>query len=148
MGDVDQQTPDQPERVEDMETADYEDFGSLLKRLRGRRQPPRGNPAHRRFQLLPVPDRKGGARPRHQPAAQAGRPLPRGPRGAWSGGPATARSPDPFSDQAMDVERAYRFVLDDPAFRVGTRPDGPLTVNAKRFIVEMYEKFTGKRLLE
>ena len=48
----------------------------------------------------------------------------------------------------MDVERAYRFVLDDPAFRVGTRPDGPMTVNAKRFIVEMYEKFTGKRLLE
>ena len=55
--------------------------------------------------------------------------------------------PDPYSDEAMDVERAYRFVLDDPAFRVGTRPDGPLTVNAKRFIVEMYEKFTGKRLL-
>ena len=46
------------------------------------------------------------------------------------------------------MERAYRFVLDDPAFRVGTRPDGRMTVNAKRFIVEMYEKFTGKRLLE
>ena len=56
--------------------------------------------------------------------------------------------PDPYGDEAQDVERAYRFVLDDPAFRVGTRPDGPLTVNAKRFIVEMYEKFTGKRLLE
>jgi transcriptional regulator with XRE-family HTH domain len=56
--------------------------------------------------------------------------------------------PDPYGDEAMDVERAYQFVLSDPAFRAGTRPDGPMTVNAKRFIVEMYEKFTGKRLLE
>ena len=56
--------------------------------------------------------------------------------------------PDPYGDEAQDVERAYQFVLSDPAFRVGTRPDGPMTINAKRFIVEMYEKFTGKRLLE
>ena len=55
---------------------------------------------------------------------------------------------DPFSDEAMEVERAYQFVLADPAFRVGTRPDGPMSLSAKRFIVEMYERFTGKRLLE
>ena len=48
----------------------------------------------------------------------------------------------------QDLERAYRFVLDDPQFRVGTRPDGPLSINAKRFIVEMYEKLIGKRLLQ
>ena len=56
--------------------------------------------------------------------------------------------PDSLSDEAMDMERAYRFVLDAPAFRVGTPTDGPMTVNAKRFIVEMYEKFTSERLLE
>ena len=56
--------------------------------------------------------------------------------------------PDPYSDEAMEVERAYQYVLADPAFRVGTRPDGPMSVNAKRFIVEMYERFTNKRLLE
>ncbi len=56
--------------------------------------------------------------------------------------------PSPNSDEALDVERAFRFVLADPAFRVGTRPDGPLSVSAKRFIVEMYERFTDKRLLE
>ncbi len=56
--------------------------------------------------------------------------------------------PDPTADQALEVERAYRYVLSDPVFRVGTRPDGPLSLNAKRFIVEMYQKFTGKRLLE
>ena len=31
---------------------------------------------------------------------------------------------------------------------MGTRPSGPLSEEAKRFIVEMYERFTGKRLLD
>ena len=51
-------------------------------------------------------------------------------------------------DEPQEVERAYQYVLADPHFRVGTRPDGPLSLSAKRFIVEMYERFTGKRLLE
>lgn len=55
---------------------------------------------------------------------------------------------NPYGEEALDVERAYRYVLDDPVFRVGTRPDGPLSLSAKRFIVEMYERFTNKRLLE
>ena len=55
---------------------------------------------------------------------------------------------DPYSDEAMEVERAYQYVLADPAFRVGTRPDGPITLKTKRFIVEMYERFSNKRLLE
>ena len=50
--------------------------------------------------------------------------------------------------ESQEVERAYQYVLADPHFRVGTRPDGPLSLSAKRFIVEMYERFTGKRLLE
>ena len=55
---------------------------------------------------------------------------------------------DPFSEEAMEVDRAYQYVLADPVFRVGTRPDGPITLKTKRFIVEMYERYTGKRLLE
>ena len=55
---------------------------------------------------------------------------------------------DPYSDEAMEVERAYQYVLADPVFRVGTRPDGPITLKTKRFIVEMYERFSNKRLLE
>ena len=51
-------------------------------------------------------------------------------------------------DETLDVERAYQYVLADPRFRVGARPQGPLTTEAKRFIVEMYERFTGKQLLE
>ena len=56
--------------------------------------------------------------------------------------------PDPNSNDVLEVERAYRYVLDDPVFRVGTRPDGPLSLNAKRFIVEMYERFTNRKLLQ
>ena len=55
---------------------------------------------------------------------------------------------DPYSDEAMEVERAYQYVLADPVFRVGTRPDGPITLKTKRFIVEMYERFANKKLLE
>ena len=125
----------------------YEDIGALLKRLRGR------------VSLREVTRRTGVSasylsqieRGVSQPGANVVRKLAElynvdaqellkraghGPQ------------PGPYSDEAMDVERAYRFVLDDPAFRVGTRPDGPMTLSAKRFIVEMYEKFTGKRLLE
>ena len=56
--------------------------------------------------------------------------------------------PDPNSNEVLEVERAYRYVLDDPAFRVSARPEGPLSISAKRFIVEMYQRFTNKRLLE
>ena len=52
------------------------------------------------------------------------------------------------TDEPLEIERAYQYVLSDPRFRFGTRPSGPLALDAKRFIVEMYERFSGKRLLE
>ena len=55
---------------------------------------------------------------------------------------------DAGADAEANVDRAFEFVLADPKFRFGTRPDGPLSLAAKRFIVEMYETLTGKRLLE
>ena len=125
----------------------YEDIGALLKRLRGR------------VSLREVNRRTGVSisylsqieRGEKQPGANVVRKLadlyrvdPQQLLKRAGHGP----QPDPYGDEAMDVERAYQFVLSDPAFRVGTRPDGPMTINAKRFIVEMYEKFTGKRLLE
>lgn len=55
--------------------------------------------------------------------------------------------PDGEDADEMEVERAFQYVLADRRFRFGTRPAGPLTVDAKRFIVEMYEKLTGKNLL-
>ena len=55
---------------------------------------------------------------------------------------------EPVADEATEVERAYDYVLSDPVFRVGTRPRGPLSMESKRFIVELYERYTGKRLLQ
>ena len=54
---------------------------------------------------------------------------------------------EPEGDEPAEVERAYRYVLADPVFRVGTRPRGPLSMESKRFIVELYERYSGKRLL-
>ena len=54
---------------------------------------------------------------------------------------------EPEADEATEVERAYDYVLSDPVFRVGTRPRGALSIESKRFIVELYERYTGKRLL-
>ena len=48
-----------------------------------------------------------------------------------------------------EVDRAFQYVIGDPEYRQGTRlRDANLTVDAKRFIVEMYQKVTGKKLLE
>ena len=45
------------------------------------------------------------------------------------------------------VEVAYQQVLADPTFKFGTRASD-VDENAKRFIIELYEKATGKRLLQ
>jgi len=46
-----------------------------------------------------------------------------------------------------EVEMAFNFVMNDPRYKSGTRIKGGLTTEVKRFIVEMYEKATGKKLL-
>ena len=49
----------------------------------------------------------------------------------------------------LKIEKAYRHVISDPRFRHGTRLKGSaLSVETKRFIVEMYEKMTDQKLLE
>lgn len=46
-----------------------------------------------------------------------------------------------------EVELAFKYVMSDPRYKSGTRIKGGLTTEVKRFIVEMYEKATGKKLL-
>lgn len=46
-----------------------------------------------------------------------------------------------------EVELAFRYVMSDPRYKSGARVKGELTTEVKRFIVEMYEKATGKKLL-
>jgi len=53
-----------------------------------------------------------------------------------------------MSDQER-VEWAFRCVISDPDYKFGTslRTSTELSLEAKRFIVEVYEKATGKKLL-
>lgn len=46
------------------------------------------------------------------------------------------------------IERAYRYAVEDPDFRVGTRhpPEG-LDIEAKKYIISIYEKVMGRKLL-
>jgi len=37
--------------------------------------------------------------------------------------------------------------LGDPRYHFGTRLTGPVTTDVKRFVIEMYEQATGKKLL-
>lgn len=132
---------------EDGEPDGVEDFGTLLKRLRGD------------LSLRDV-NRLCGVSGSYLSQIERGQRMPGRnlvlklaeaydvdgdellKRAGHTGQPATN------SRETLDVERAFQYVLADPDFRVGTRPDGPLSTNSKRFIVEMYERFTGKRLLE
>ena len=53
----------------------------------------------------------------------------------------------PVLSDEEEVEMAFRYVMNDPRYKSGTRVKGELTPEIKRFIVEMYEKATGKTLL-
>ena len=53
----------------------------------------------------------------------------------------------PVLTDEEEIEMAFRYVVNDPRYRSGTRIRGELTTEVKRFIVEMYEKATGKKLL-
>lgn len=54
---------------------------------------------------------------------------------------------EPSLSDEQEVEMAFNYVMNDPRYKSGTRMTGELTMEVKRFIVEMYEKATGKKLL-
>lgn len=54
---------------------------------------------------------------------------------------------EPRLSDAQEVDMAFKYVMSDPRYQSGTRVSGELTTEIKRFIVEMYEKATGKKLL-
>lgn len=49
-------------------------------------------------------------------------------------------------DEETEIERVYRFVLEDRRVRGLVKPQDP-TLDTMRFIIELYEKITGKNLL-
>jgi transcriptional regulator with XRE-family HTH domain len=46
-----------------------------------------------------------------------------------------------------ELDVAFRQVLADPTFQFGTRFQGDLDSEAKRFVIELYQRATGKKLL-
>jgi len=50
--------------------------------------------------------------------------------------------------QEQKIEKAFLHVISDPTFKYGTRLKGKYDLDGKRFIVEMYEKLTKKKLLD
>jgi transcriptional regulator with XRE-family HTH domain len=56
--------------------------------------------------------------------------------------------PEAVMSDAEHLEWAFQCVLSDPEYRFGNRLRGTeLTPDAKRFIIEVYEKATGRKLL-
>ena len=133
---------------EEIERQD-EDVGEMLRRLRGNRSL-RGvqrltGISNAYLSQVEKGDRRPGPRVLSRLAALYGVRLQELLRRA---GHLDIEGEEPEVDEAAEVERGYQYVLSDPFFRVGTRPRGPLSLETKRFIVEMYERFTGKRLLQ
>ena len=58
-----------------------------------------------------------------------------------------AKEIKPALSDEEEIDMAFRYVMGDPRYASGTRLAGPITTDVKRFIVEMYEKATGKKLL-
>ena len=46
-----------------------------------------------------------------------------------------------------DVERSYRFLMDDPYLEQYDKPTAALPLEAKKFMIRLYEHYTGRQLL-
>lgn len=46
-----------------------------------------------------------------------------------------------------DIQRSFRFVMDDPSLVSYLKPTEDIPIEVQRFVVQIYERFTGKRLL-
>ncbi len=57
------------------------------------------------------------------------------------------KSIDEKAMSALDIHRAFDFLMADPALGQYERPSDRLSTDTRRFIVQLYEHFTGKRLL-
>ena len=52
-----------------------------------------------------------------------------------------------LEDSASELQRIYEFVIADPNFAHYGKPAGTPPVDVQKFVVHMYEHYTGKRLI-
>ena len=46
-----------------------------------------------------------------------------------------------------DIQRSFRFVVEDPELEEYRKPSEAAPIDLKRFVVQLYEHYTGKRIL-
>ena len=56
-------------------------------------------------------------------------------------------APEPQKGSIIEVQRAYGFVLGDPVVSKYQKPPETPSLDVQRFVVEMYQHFTGRKLL-
>ena len=57
------------------------------------------------------------------------------------------KAPTAQASSVKDIQRGYAYVIDDPVFSHYQKPAETMPVDAQRFVVQMYEHYTGKRLI-
>ena len=57
------------------------------------------------------------------------------------------KTPDPQKGSVADIQRGYAYVIEDPVFSQYQKPAEAMPIDAQRFVVQMYEHYTGKRLI-
>ena len=55
---------------------------------------------------------------------------------------------DPYADRINRLEHSYQYLLADPRLRTLPKPTDPVPPETKRFLVTVYERLTGKKLLQ
>ena len=58
--------------------------------------------------------------------------------------------PEPAEDgrHTADIQRSFRFVVDDPELEAFEKPSEAAAIELKRYVVQLYEHYTGKKLLD
>lgn len=56
--------------------------------------------------------------------------------------------PELHETEEAQINRAFEFVMADTRFQAGTRVKEGLSMEAKRYVIQVYERVTGARLLD
>ncbi len=72
--------------------------------------------------------------------------MPRGELLDLAGIDKTADADRHFSN--ADITRSFQFVMQDPSLTGYPKPSDNVPIETQRFVVQLYEHFTGKRLLD
>ena len=131
-------------------TTQTNDLGTLLRKLRGtvslRQMQDRTGISHAYLSKIEKGRQRPGPRVLQRLASAYGVGLETLLREA--GHLDYQASPSEYATPPMEVERCYQFVMADARFMATTKPSGELTLETKRFIVEMYQELTGKTFLK